>query len=73
MNLLNLEQALRDLIAWGAFFGKNGRDRNCPGDNRSRVVHFDADVWPHVYAGVKRSSRSPPRSTVRWPTWRSAG
>ena len=41
-------------IAQGVLTGKFGRDPQLPpGDNRGRVVHFDADVWPHVYAGVE--------------------
>ena len=41
-------------IAQGVLTGKFGREPQLPpGDNRGRVVHFDADVWPHVYAGVE--------------------
>ncbi|MCB0106234.1 MAG: aldo/keto reductase [Caldilineaceae bacterium] len=41
-------------IAQGVLTGKFGRDPQLPpGDNRGRVVHFDDDVWPHVYAGVE--------------------
>jgi aryl-alcohol dehydrogenase-like predicted oxidoreductase len=41
-------------IAQGVLTGKFGRDPQlAPGDNRGRVVHFDADVWPHIYAGVE--------------------
>ena len=41
-------------IAQGVLTGKFGRDPQLPsGDNRGRVVHFDADVWPHIYAGVE--------------------
>ncbi len=41
-------------IAQGVLTGKFGPDPQLPpGDNRGRVVHFDVDVWPHVYAGVE--------------------
>lgn len=41
-------------IAQGVLTGKFGRDPQLPpGDNRGRVVHFDADVWPHIYEGVE--------------------
>ena len=41
-------------IAQGVLTGKFGREPQlAAGDNRGRVVHFDADVWPHIYEGVE--------------------
>lgn len=41
-------------IAQGVLTGKFGRDPQLPpGDNRGRVVHFEPEVWPYIYAGVE--------------------
>ena len=31
------------------------------GDNRANMVHFEPDVWPHVYAGVEKLKDLSPR------------
>lgn len=41
-------------IAQGVLTGKFGPEPQLgAGDNRARTVHFEKEVWPHVYAGVE--------------------
>lgn len=42
-------------MARGILAGKYPREPQFPeGDDRGRMVYFDAEVWPHVYAGVEQ-------------------
>ena len=41
-------------VAQGVLTGKFARQPQLqPGDSRAGTVHFEADVWPHVYAAVE--------------------
>src|SRR5262249_34318231 len=42
-------------IAQGILTGKFSQQNPVqPGDSRARTVHFDADVWPHIYEAVEQ-------------------
>jgi myo-inositol catabolism protein IolS len=61
-------------IAQGVLTGKFGRDPHLGArDQRARTVHFEDDVWPHVYAGVEQlkevaaeAKRSLTHLAIRW-------
>jgi len=61
-------------IAQGILTGKFPREPQFrEGDQRGKTVYFDAEVWPHVYAGVEElktlaaeSGRSLTHLAIRW-------
>lgn len=61
-------------IAQGVLTGKFPRHPQLvEGDQRARTVHFEDDVWPHVYAGVEElksvaeeAGRSLTHLAIRW-------
>jgi myo-inositol catabolism protein IolS len=61
-------------IAQGILTGKFPRNPQFePGDSRGRTVHFDSDVWPHVYEAVEHfkkvaqeANRSLTHLAIRW-------
>ncbi|MEZ4676684.1 MAG: aldo/keto reductase [Caldilineaceae bacterium] len=61
-------------IAQGVLTGKFGRDPQLPPATTAAVSSTSTPTsGPMSTPGWKRSSRSPPKLIVRWPTWRSAG
>jgi aryl-alcohol dehydrogenase-like predicted oxidoreductase len=61
-------------IAQGVLTGKFGRDPHLGAkDQRARTVHFEPEVWPHVYAAVEQlkqvaqtAGRTLPHLAIRW-------